>query len=49
MSLSMPHAKHLAETHAGVGLFFHDAAFLCLAHHSIDAGFGANVTSRQYP
>jgi len=27
------------ETHAGIGLFFHDAASLCRLHYSIDAGF----------
>jgi len=28
------------ETHARVGLFFHDAVSLCRLHYSIDAGFG---------
>ena len=28
------------ETHARVGLLFHDAAFLCHLNYSIDAGFG---------
>jgi hypothetical protein len=28
------------KTHAGIGLFFHDAFSLCPSHHSIDAGFG---------
>jgi len=28
------------ETHAGVGLFFHDALSLCRLNYSIDARFG---------
>ena len=28
------------ETHAGVGLFFHDVASLCRVHYSIDPAIG---------
>jgi len=37
------------ETHAGVGLFFHDAVSLCRLHYSIDAEFEQTETSRQDP
>jgi hypothetical protein len=42
----MPHAKHIAETHARVGLFVHDAASLCRRNYCIDAGFGPTNLSR---
>ena len=36
------------ETHAEVGLLFHDAASLRLSHYSIDAGFGQRSTARSW-